>query len=96
MDSKKIFIIASCIMLLLAVFGMPYGFYQVLRILVCGVCVWLVIDEYNKKGQINFIQTLLVILYNPLIKIHFDKSIWNVINIITIAYFVYVLSKKDD
>ena len=89
--NKNIPIIISVIFLFLAVVGsFPYGFYTLLRLVVCGATVylaWLAYDS-NKRVWIwpfGFI----AVLFNPLIPIHFNRDLWRVIDLL-VAIFLMI------
>jgi hypothetical protein len=89
-------LIISCLLLLIAIAPMPYGYYQFLRITITVVTGINAYDLYQKK-QNNWLVAFvaIVILYNPIIVIHLDKAIWKPINIVTAVFFgVFALVKK--
>ncbi len=92
---KSIFIIAS-FMLVLALFTMPYGFYQILRLIVCATLAYHVWSEYSKTKNITSLSCLFGLLYNPIFVVHFNRSIWFFINILTLIYFVYLIYNIKD
>ena len=92
----KTSLIISCLLLLIAIAPMPYGYYQFLRITITVVTGINAYDLYQKK-QNNWLVAFvaIVILYNPIIVIHFEKAIWKPINIVTAVFFgVFTLVKK--
>lgn len=91
--NKQKFLIIACILLGIALFPLPYGYYQFLRFGICGLALWLLISDYNKTENLSIGLIITAIAYNPIFKIHFDKEIWSLINIITILYFVYLIMK---
>jgi len=79
----------------MALFDMPYGFYQMLRLFICGTSVWVLIDFYNTVKKLALIPCVVAVIYNPVFRVFFDKPTWTIINIITLVYFVYLLLKGD-
>lgn len=71
--------------LALALFDLPYGYYVLLRIIVCGVCIYLALRE-AKNGRNTWVWLLAGagLLYNPIFRIHLDRELWSVANIATI------------
>ena len=67
----------------------PYAYYEVLRIVVCGVCVYLLVRAVavNKVGW-AWVLGAVAILYNPFIPAQLGRSVWQVVNIATIAMLV--------
>lgn len=91
--NKQTFLIIACVLLAVALFPLPYGYYQFLRLGICGLAIWLLISDYNKTESLSIGLIITAIAYNPIFRIHFDKGIWSIINVITIIYFVYLIMK---
>ena len=90
--------IISAILLLLGILSLPYGYYQLLRILItisAGMCTF---ESFNKNNQpMMYLFLLITILFNPLLPIHLNKSIWIIIDLITALFFlisIKILNKK--
>ena len=67
----------------IALFDMPYGYYTFLRIAIsifAGCYAFDNFDKDNIKTAILFAGIL--ILFNPLIKIHLDREAWFFIDIV--------------
>ena len=78
--------------IIILVFGflpLPYGYYTLSRIIVCFCAAILAYKlKLEKNVLISWVFIFLVILYNPIIPIHFyNKNIWILINIPTILMF---------
>jgi len=95
MLSKRPHLIPSLIvsiMLLLALADWPYGYYQLLRFVVCGVSVYVAYTAYTwQKIWAVWLFGLIALLFNPLITIHLPKEIWQPIDFICAMLFIYVL-----
>ena len=90
---KRIFWILPIIVMALGILPMPYGFYNLSRLVVCVSSVYFAFQLFKKEDMVFvWIFVFFAILYNPIIPIHlYEKAIWIVINIITILAF---LSKR--
>lgn len=86
-------IIICCVALGIALFPLPYSYYQILRFLICGTSLYLISLNSEKNKKQDYILILIAIAYNPIFKIHFDKSFWSIINILTILYFFMITRK---
>lgn len=79
------FCLLVCAFLGLAFCDMPYGYYQLLRLVVCAFCVYAVFKlgdgQEIKKGL--FVIVLLV--YQPFVEIPFDRDDWELVNVLTIV-----------
>ena len=64
----------------------PYGYYILLRFVVCGVCAYLAVKAYQLE-RIPWVWVLGItaVLYNPLIRVHLTREIWSVVNVATIV-----------
>ncbi len=79
---KTLKIILS-ILLLLCLFQMPYGYYQLVRFFATFVFLLLAYYAKVKKRQEEvIIYIVLAILFQPLWKIALGRMLWNVIDVI--------------
>jgi FtsH-binding integral membrane protein len=70
----------------------PYGYYIFLRIICCLTFAYIATRfYYSDKLVFMWIMVSFGILYNPVIRIHLNREIWSVINIITIVVIVLSL-----
>ena len=66
-------------LLILAVFPLPYAYYNFLRILVCVACTFLAYKEVTaRQGRSTWVITLaaVALIFNPLIPIHLSRALW--------------------
>ena len=78
-------------LLILALLPWPYGYYKLLRLIVCLVSVWLAYGQWRLDNAISGWVVALgatAILYNPLFPIHLTREIWSVLNLITAGLFL--------
>lgn len=87
-----VFRLITFIFLLGALIELPYGYYTLLRFLVCGVSGYTayIALELNKKSWV-WIFGIIALLFNPLIPIYLDKGTWQIIDIITAIFFIISL-----
>ena len=79
----KIIKIVLAIFLLLCLFNMPYGFYQLVRFVAMvgfAILAYIASEHENKTEMI--IYACLAILFQPLFKISLGREIWNVMDLI--------------
>lgn len=70
-------------MLVLALLNLPYGYYTLLRIIVCGCCGYLAYKEYEIEQKASFwvlVLGAISLLFNPLIPIHLGRDVWAIID----------------
>lgn len=79
---SKLVWLGPVVMLLLALAPLPYGYYTMLRFVVCGIVSYLAWRHYELLGlgpwTIGLILT--AILFNPIIPIHLPREVWAVID----------------
>ena len=93
---QDIFWIAPIIILIIAIFPIPVGYYNLTRLLVSACALYYAIHYYKKKNTTNaWIYGFIVALYNPINPIFlYDKFIWIVVNLITILVFYKIDGKN--
>ena len=86
------------ILLLLAIFPLPYAYYTFLRYVVCFTCLYLIIPILPSRLKTLTFWGLVALatLYNPFFPIHLSKNIWIVLNIITATFFITVCARKPN
>jgi len=69
----------------------PYGYYQLLRFVVCGVSVYVAFMSYQwQKLWAAWLFGFIAFLFNPIIPIHLPREVWQMIDIICAFLFVAV------
>ena len=89
--------IGSGILLLIAIPSWwPYGFYTLLRWIICAVSVYVAYTFYKSKlTGWTFVFSALAILFNPVYPVYLTKSSWVGIDFISsILFFVSAYSVK--
>lgn len=79
-------VICSCMLLWALVPQNPYGYYVLLRWVCCSAFAYLAVHSY----QIRLVPWVWIFataagIYNPLLSVHLDRTIWSVVNVVTIA-----------
>ncbi|MFH0887720.1 MAG: YrzE family protein [Planctomycetota bacterium] len=93
--------IVAIIMLFLSLDKQPYGYYTVLRFIVCGVGVYGAWLSYSigKHGWL-WLLGIIALLFNPIIPIHFTKGFWSIIDIgvaiIFLGSFIFFKKPKKE
>lgn len=78
-------------MLFLAFLDLPYGYYMLLRFVVCGCCGYIAYTEYLAKEKATkwvIIFGGIALLFNPLIPIHLGRESWTIIDPIIAALLI--------
>lgn len=84
--------IILALLLLLCMFDMPYGYYQLVRwtSLVCFILFG--IEYYVKENKpVGIVMLALAILFQPFFKIALGKTIWNIVDVAVAAFLLILL-----
>jgi len=77
--------------------SMPYGYYSLLRLGICGFSLFLLFG--NPPVRIQWQRWLLgasAVLYNPVLPVRIgDKNIWIVLNTATVLFFWLVAVRSE-
>lgn len=86
-------LIVSIIMLFLAIPPMwPYGYYMLLRLVVCGVSIYVLAKAKEiKNDNLMWGMGFIAVLFNPLIPVALGKGLWAVIDIVVAIIFLNLL-----
>jgi hypothetical protein len=79
-------------MLLVGVLPLPYGYYQFLRLIVCGFSGFLAWKDYSIVGQLNAFSAMfgtISLLMNPIIPVYLSKDVWMVLDFARAGTFVW-------
>ncbi len=78
-------------------YSLPYGYYTLLRLAVAGLSACLACQAviYKSHPLLILIAVLLTILYQPLVKITFEKETWCWINLATMPVLVILTATID-
>jgi len=79
----------AVILLLLAIpIGWPYGFYELLQWVVCGIAIYGSVKAHKVNCQGWMLGLIgVAVFFNPLIPVHFKKSHWAWIDFFAAGYF---------
>ena len=91
--------IIAILMLVIALGNNPYGYYTLLRWIICPISLYCALFAYRQKSEgWIWIFTVNALIYNPIVGVHLGKSIWEFVNLLSIAFiftsFFYLKRKK--
>lgn len=72
----------------LALLPMPYGYYQVLRLVAFGCATFAAIQLWSRWQFLSVALALTALTFNPVFPVHLDRSVWSLLNIIAAAIFI--------
>ena len=83
--------IVASILLVIALYPeTPYAYYVLLRWILCPLFIFLAIRAYElKKESWVWILGVCALLYNPVFRVHLNREIWSVVNIVTILIYLF-------
>ena len=82
------------VMTLICLLDMPYGYYQLYRVIAMGIFFYLAYVEQNKKEWM-FIWLFSGLLVQPFLKVALGRNIWNIIDIIwAVILFVSIIRRN--
>ncbi len=75
-----------------------YAYYILLRWVCCGVFAYLAFQSFEQKMQGGgWILGITALLYNPIFRVHLNREIWSLVNVVTIGIAivsVFAFKKK--
>jgi hypothetical protein len=78
----KSLLVANIMMMLLALLTMPYGYYQLLRLVTFASTGWSGAYFWREERQIAAVVAgIIALLFNPFIPVALDRETWSVINV---------------
>ncbi len=64
----------------------PYGYYVLLRVVLCAICAYLAVRAVDIEAiPWAWILGVTAVVYNPIVRIHLTRAIWSVVNIATVV-----------
>lgn len=70
---------------------LPYGYYVLLRLFLCGVCLYFLTQPHGVRDVEKWVLAGLVVLYNPIAPIELgSKPLWSIVNIATVVWFWFL------
>lgn len=101
LNNKNILTLVASGMLFVALFsGLPYGYFTMMRFVVCAVGIYLAykIYEENKESLWVWAFGFVAVLFNPIIPIYLKRAQWEVIDLIVGAFFlvsIFLVKNKN-
>ncbi len=89
--------IGAAAMLLIALADLPYGYYEFLRVIVCGVAAYSAYVAYH-ANRTAWATTfgMIAVLWNPVLPVRLDRSTWAVFDIAASLLFLASLRVLRD
>ena len=88
---RLVLYIGLAVLLFLCLFSMPYGYYQLVRVLSMGVFAYLAYLEFQSRNIDRLVVFIvLAILFQPLVPITLGRLIWNIVDVLVAFYLLYL------
>lgn len=106
-ETSKFYVLPLIVaaILFVSIAELPYGFYQVMRMVVpllSGIYLIYAFIFADGFSLMHIPNILIVIMWNPILPVYLDKDTWVVIDAIAgisqiiIAFYAYRLEKSDE
>ena len=81
--------------------GLPYGYFTLMRFVVCSISIYLAYKAYEEDKESLWVWALgfVAVLFNPIFPIYLKRVQWEVIDLWTGVFFmvsVFFLKTKND
>lgn len=77
--------ILAILLLILALGHMPYGYYVLLKWIICAIFAHCAITAHKMKDESwTWIFGVTAAIYNPIIPVHLGRHIWPIVNIASV------------
>ena len=82
--------VSAILILAIMIFGVEYSYYDVLRLVCCGLLGYVLYYEKEKIGwAITWIVSILIL--QPLLKLNLERDLWIIIDVILISILIISL-----
>lgn len=89
LTTENLIKLALAALLLICLFQMPYGYYQLVRFIAVVGFALLAYYEYERKNiPMVIVFAGLMILFQPLGKIPLGREVWNIVDVVVAAGLV--------
>lgn len=77
-------------------FNMPYGYYQLSRIIVIsGSIALFVMSIQSRNYVVSPLYALIAIVFNPFIKLAFERNEWQIIDVVAIIILLVIIGTES-
>ncbi len=81
--------IAACAALAAAPLDWPYGYYQLLRVMISVIAVFLALRSWGQgRGAWAWGLAAMALIYNPLAPLSLGRELWTFVNVISLAFLI--------
>jgi hypothetical protein len=81
------------ILMILALFNLPYFYYELLRVVVflgAAYDAYVAYTLYDKANGPFYVFLFIALLWNPIFPIYLTRGVWNIFNVIAAIVFFFL------
>ena len=79
----------AAVMALVAIADLPYGYYTLMRLVVCATAVFvLVVAARGGQMWAVWVYSIIALLFNPVVPVHLTKGLWQPLDFIAGAVLI--------
>lgn len=83
------YILAAVLLLWALVPSNPYGYYSVMRWILCATFIYIAVKSHEQQRQVwIWVWGVLAGIYNPIVPVRATREFWEIINIVTIVIVI--------
>lgn len=80
------------ILLIMALFKMPYAYYQIMKVAITAYfIIYACVINKCRIDWINITCWILAAVYNPFLQLHIGRGPWTVVNVLSIIFCIRLL-----
>jgi len=92
--NRPVFYIVAALCFMAMLPGMPYDFFMLLRVCVCGVAIYGAAKMLNGTREwLAWGCIVLAILFNPILKVHLGRDTWWLMDGVASVFLCFVALK---
>jgi len=90
--TSSLLYLLPAILLIVALLPLPYGYYQILRLVVTITAGYIAFFEYSKHNELNRVVVafgIIALLFNPIITVHLTRELWAITDLIVSGLYIW-------
>jgi len=91
--TSAVVVITALVLVVGAVATLPYGYFQFLRVLVCGCAgyLWYLLFASDKHSGWMVVTGVVAVLFNPFLPIYLPRGVWQILDVASAVLLVIVM-----
>ncbi|MGG7564743.1 DUF6804 family protein [Rhodovulum sp. DZ06] len=93
-NRRWVIVPAAMMLIPLLPLKLPFAYYALLRLAVCGAAGFLAFDRWRRERNLAWALAGLAVIYNPVIPLHLGRqALWDPINIIGALLLLFAATR---